>query len=62
MYFLINNLPKCKEDKISKLHALISKTLSQKNLNVQDSDIEIPINPATNETDGVAFVRMANEE
>jgi hypothetical protein len=28
MYFLINNLPKCKEDKIAKLVALISKTLS----------------------------------
>lgn len=62
MYFLINNLPKCKEDKVAKLVALISKTLSQKNLNVADSDIEIPINPDTQETDGVAFVHMANEE
>jgi hypothetical protein len=27
MYFIINNLPKCKEDKVAKLITLITKTL-----------------------------------
>jgi hypothetical protein len=27
MYFVINNLPKCKEDKVAKLITLITKTL-----------------------------------
>ena len=62
MYFLINNLPKCTQDKVPKLIALILKTLNQKSLKVEESDIQIPINTATNETDGVAFVKMANEE
>lgn len=62
MYFLINNLPKCKEDKVSKLVALIIKTLTQKGLKIEETDVDIPLNPATQETDGVAFVKMANEE
>jgi hypothetical protein len=47
---------------VPKLVALILKTLTQKSLKVEESDIQIPINSATNETDGVAFVKMANEE
>jgi hypothetical protein len=47
---------------VPKLVALILKTLTQKSLKVEESDIQIPINPTTNETDGVAFVKMANEE
>ena len=36
MYFLINNLPKCKEDKVSKLVALIMKTLTTKGLKIEE--------------------------
>lgn len=61
-YFVINNLPKCKEDKLPKLIDLIEKALNKKNLKVDPTDIEIPINPKTNETDGVAFVKMTNED
>lgn len=61
-YFVINNLPKCKEDKIAKLVTLIESTLKKKNLRIDPADIEIPINEATGETDGVAFVKMTNEE
>ncbi len=43
-YFVINNLPKCKEDKIPKLVVLIESTLKKKNLKVESTDIEIPIN------------------
>lgn len=39
MYFLINNLPKCTQDKVPKLLALILKTLTQKSLKVEESDI-----------------------
>ena len=61
-YFVINNLPKCKEDKIGKLVTLIETSIKKKNLKVTSEDIEIPINPETQETDGVAFVKMSNEE
>jgi hypothetical protein len=61
-YFVVNNLPKCKEDKIAKLVTLIESTLKKKLLKIDPADIEIPINEATGETDGVAFVKMANEE
>jgi hypothetical protein len=33
-YFVINNLPKCKEDKIPKLVVLIESTLGKKNLKI----------------------------
>lgn len=62
MYFVINNLPKCKAEKIAKLVTLIESTIVKKKLKVTQDDIEIPINPETNETDGVAFVKMSNEE
>jgi hypothetical protein len=29
---------------------------------VEDADVDIPINAATEETDGVAFVKMKDEE
>lgn len=61
-YFVINNLPKCKEDKIPKLVALIESTIKKKHLKIEEGAIDIPINTATDETDGVAFVRMSNEE
>lgn len=61
-YFVINNLPKCKEDKLPKLLTLIEASLKKKNLKVNPGDIDIPINPATQETDGVAFVKLSNEE
>jgi hypothetical protein len=59
---VINNLPKCKEDKLPKLLTLIETSLKKKNLMVKPGDIDIPINPATQETDGVAFVKLSNEE
>lgn len=62
MVFMINNLPKCKEEKVAKLVTLITKTLNQKGLKVEDSSVDIPINPQTSETDGVAFVTMKDEE
>lgn len=61
-YFVINNLPKCKEEKIPKLVSLLEATIKKKNLKINDGDIDIPINPDTQETDGVAFVKMSNEE
>jgi translation initiation factor 3 subunit B len=61
-YFVINNLPKCKEEKLPKLITLIETSLKKKNLKVEPADIDIPINPATSESDGVAFVKMSNEE
>ena len=36
MYFLINNLPKCKEEKVQKLVALILKTLTTKGLKIEE--------------------------
>ncbi len=61
-YFVINNLPKCKEDKLPKLITLIETSLKKKNLKIEPADIDIPINPKTEETDGVAFVKMQNED
>lgn len=61
-YFMINNLPKCKAEKIPKLVALIESTLKKKKLNVEPEDIEIEIDPSTNETFGVAYINMKNEE
>jgi len=61
-YFVINNLPKCKEEKIAKLATLIESTLKKKALKIELNDIEIPINEETQETDGVAFIKMKDEE
>jgi translation initiation factor 3 subunit B len=61
-YFVINNLPKCKAEKIPKLVTLIEATLKKKSLHFDEDAIDIPINGATEETDGVAFVKMRNEE
>jgi len=61
-YFVVNNLPKCKEEKLPKLKTLLESTLSKKKLKINTEDIDIPINPETQETDGVAFIKMANEE
>lgn len=46
-YFVINNLPKCKEDKIAKLENLIEQTIKKKHLKIEEGAIDIPINPAT---------------
>ena len=61
-FFVINNLPKIPAEKIPKLVMVIQKSLQKKNLKIEDSAIEMPINPDTNETDGVAFVQMKNED
>lgn len=61
-YFVVNNLPKCKMEKLPKLTTLLESTLKKKNLKINTEDIEMPINPETQETDGVAFIKMANEE
>lgn len=61
-YFVVNNLPKAKEEKIPKLKAIFEKAIQKKNLKVAEEDIDIPINPDTEETDGVAFIKMSNEE
>lgn len=61
-YFVINNLPKCKIEKVPKLKNLIETSIKKKNLNVSEEDIDIPLNPETQETDGVAFIKMNNEE
>ena len=61
-YFVINNLPKCAEEKIVKLKGLIIKSSSKQNLNIAEEDIDIPIDEEQNETYGVAFIRMKNEE
>jgi len=58
----VNNLPKCKMEKLPKLTTLLESTLKKKNLKINTEDIEMPINPETQETDGVAFIKMANEE
>jgi len=55
-YFVINNLPKCEEAKVSKLKGLIMKTTTKQNLNVTEENIDIPVDPATNQTYGVAFI------
>jgi len=46
-YFVINNLPKCKEEKIPTLVSLLEATIKKKNLKINDGDIDIPINPDT---------------
>ena len=61
-YFVINNLPKAEEAKIVKLKALIMKSTAKNNLQVSEDQIDIPIDPETNKTYGVAYVRMNNEE
>jgi hypothetical protein len=36
--------------------------LGKKNIKLEEADIDIPINPDTKKTDGVAFIKMKNEE
>lgn len=57
-YFVVNNLPKCKPDKIPKLRALIETSLKKKNLRFDEDAVDIPLNSTTGESDGVAFIRM----
>lgn len=61
-YFVINNMPKVGEDKLPKLVGLIGTTLNKKKLQVEEEAIDIPINKETGKTDGVAFIKMRNEE
>jgi len=61
-YFVINNLPQADESKVPKLLTLIESTLAKKGLKIEQGDIDIPINPETKVSDGVAFVKMKNEE
>ena len=55
-YFVINNLPKCEEKKVPKLKEIIIKASGKQNLTVKDENIDIPLDPATNQTFGVAFI------
>lgn len=61
-YFLINNLPKCDEAKAKKLIALLIKLYQKKNVNIDESNINMPLNPETQMTDGVAFILASSEE
>ena len=61
-YFVINNLPICPEAKVPMLFALIKKVFSKREIEVTDDAIDIQLNPETNETFGVAFIKMGNEE
>lgn len=60
-FFVINNLPITEEAKVDKLKTMaIQNTLKKKNYIVADEAIEIPC--VNGKTEGVAFVRMKNEE
>jgi hypothetical protein len=62
-YFVINNMPICKEEaKVEKLKALVVKGLKKSELSVEEDKINVPFDPETNQTFGTAFVEMANEE
>jgi len=61
-YFVINNLPVCAEEKITKLKGLIKTTFTKKGITVEDAKIDISLDPATGQTYGVAFIEMKNEE
>lgn len=61
-YFVINNLPKCEEAKVSKLKGMIIKSSAKQNLTVTEDSIDMPMDPATSQTYGVAFIKMKNEE
>ena len=41
---------------------MIIKTTTKQNLNVTEENIEVPIDDNTNQTYGVAFIKMNNEE
>jgi len=55
-------MPKCEEKKVSKLKEIIIKASVKQNLSVKDDNIDVPIDPTTNMTFGVAFIKMNNEE
>lgn len=61
-YFVINNLPKCEEAKVSKLKSMIIKASAKQNLVMTEDSIDMPMDPATSQTFGVAFIKMKNEE
>ena len=62
-YFVINNMPVCKEEaKVDKLKALVIKAMDKSDLKVSADDIDMPFDPETNQTYGTAFIKMANEE
>ena len=61
-YFVINNLPKTTEEKLPKLVTLIQQSIEKSKMRVDPADIQIPINPETEKTDGVAFVKMSSED
>lgn len=49
------------EEKLPKLYALVKKPLAKREIDLDDEDIEIPLDEK-GATCGVAFVKMANEE
>jgi hypothetical protein len=61
-YFVISNLPKTEESKVDKLKGILIKALSAKHYKMNSEDIEMPINEETQKTDGVAFVKITNED
>ena len=44
------------------MKAIVIKTFKSKNIIVSEDDIDIPMNPETKKTDGVAFIKMSSEE
>ena len=58
---MINNLPICDEDKSKKLKSLLPKLLAKKNVNISESDIDMPFG-ADGKTTGCAFVLASSEE
>ena len=55
-------MPKTEERKVAKLKEIIIKASSKQNLSVKEENIDIPLDPETNQTFGVAFIKMNNEE
>lgn len=60
-YFIINNLPKCNEEKSKKLTELLIKLYAKKNYNLEASRITMPFNDE-GMTEGVAFILATSEE
>jgi translation initiation factor 3 subunit B len=61
-YFVISNLPKAEEAKVDKLKGILTKALTAKHFKVANEDIDMPLDVETQKTEGVAFVKMSNED
>ena len=60
MYLVINLLPQVEEAKMEKLNTFIKNSCIN-HFELKDEDIEMPMNPKTGKTFGVAFVKLENE-